>query len=217
MPENKVNVGMTRECKLSNKFAYGDQVWAVVALGPELKVGKYPVLAMNAEFLGQEWVYMYHLPVAADGHADGINNTIVREDMAFFTREEAEARAHECVKDIQKEYDKEIERVSKEYEDQMEESKKRFERTISKLHEEKDRCNADDLVIQPREVVVEAETQAAEEVSQAEPEKKEECEICGQVECICPKEVGEPPCGTNEMVEVCPRHGEDCPKTKSNE
>lgn len=145
---------MTHDHKLDNRFAIGDEVWAVVALGPDLKVGKYPIKGINAENIGGGFYYMYHLPVEHDGHADAVNMTIVREDLLFFDREAAEAKAHESVREIQKSYDDKIAELKDEYDKQMEDSKDQFEKVLAKLIEEREKCNADDLVIQPREAIV---------------------------------------------------------------
>jgi len=143
---------MTHGHKLENKFAIGDEVWAVVALGPNLKVGKYPIRGMNAENLGEQFVYMYHLPVANDGHADGVNMTIVQEDLLSFNREEVEAKAQQMVGKLYKEYDNHIEDTIKQLDEQIEQIKEHKDKTVAKLMEEKEKVNADDLVVQPREV-----------------------------------------------------------------
>lgn len=147
---NVIDSGMNRSHKLSNKFAIGDEVWAVVALGPDLKVGKYPVMGMNAENIGDGFKYMYHLPISNDGHADSINMTIVDEDLMYFDRSDAEKRAVRTVNELQNEYKKKIEEITADYEKDMKESEDEFERRIGILTEEMEKINATDLVIQPR-------------------------------------------------------------------
>lgn len=224
--------------RLTNKFAVGDEVWAVVSLGPDLKVGKYTIKGMNAELLeGGKWEYMYHIPVGEDGHADGVNLTVAPERLMSHSREDAEKYAQSAVNDIYKEYDIKIAEVTKEFEKQMEESQNRFDRTIAQYMEEKEKCNADDLVIQPREVKPEkkAETAVAELIGgaptdQNKPQVEEEEALCSHGEPLenCKEEHKDEPVSgctpkcpktdhTHEKCDACAGlegvdHADDCAK-----
>ena len=154
---------MSPNMQLDNKYCKGDEVWAVFSIGPNIKVGKFTIKSFNAEVMKDKPLrYMYGFSIAGDGHDDGVNLSILMEEMVFFDKNKAKEKAVQMVGDIVSEYSHEIDRMTKEYNTAMEVNKAKYEGILETMTQEKSKCNAKNLDVAPREAVVPPQEKVAD-------------------------------------------------------
>uniref|UniRef100_A0A6H1ZRN2 Uncharacterized protein n=1 Tax=viral metagenome TaxID=1070528 RepID=A0A6H1ZRN2_9ZZZZ len=167
-------IAMTPNVQLTNKYSKGDKVWAVFSIGNELKVNEFEIMSFTAEIIEDKPVrYLYGFKIAGDGHGDGVNLTFLGENMIFFDRNKAEERAKQVVGELIESYDKEIEDAERDYKSHLEKTAKTFDSIMARLREQRNSCNANNLEVKPREVVVPPQTNADTENVPMTPDKEQ--------------------------------------------
>jgi len=146
-PVNQEAKDMLPNMQFKNKYAKGDNVWAVFSIGENVKINQLEIKAFVAEVSPAGTRYLYGFTLDGKGHNNGVNMTFLSSDLVFFDRQEAKERAIVRVEDLKKNFDNSIMQVNA----QRNETMVKFDGELAKLRAMKEKCNADNLDVEPLE------------------------------------------------------------------